>query len=158
MSFNLKLNIYFFGVLSIKDVHILPCAFSLSTNWPWSLKCLFVRFHPKVASYLLSRAKGKYAIPGMRLWWKYIRNYTNKLHISAISRKLKGVWRQNFRFGIRIIWASFIWNKKLLYFRLSPGDKNVIGISTFKMKWISYFTDNDKNVVLKIHDDKQCLD
>ena len=35
----------------------------------------FVKFHPEVASCLLSRGKRKYAPLGMRLWWKYIRNY-----------------------------------------------------------------------------------
>ena len=35
----------------------------------------FVKFHPEVASCLLSRGKRKYASLGMRLLWKYIRNY-----------------------------------------------------------------------------------
>ena len=35
----------------------------------------FVKFHPKVASCLISRGKRKYAPLGMRLLWKYIRNY-----------------------------------------------------------------------------------
>ena len=35
----------------------------------------FVKFHPEVASCLLSRGKRKYAPLGMRLIWKYIRNY-----------------------------------------------------------------------------------
>ena len=35
----------------------------------------FVKFHPVVASCLLSRGKRKYAPLGMRLLWKYIRNY-----------------------------------------------------------------------------------
>ena len=35
----------------------------------------FVKFHPEVASCLLSRGKRKYAPLGMRLLWKYIRNY-----------------------------------------------------------------------------------
>ena len=35
----------------------------------------FVTFHPEVASCLLSRGKRKYAPLGMRLIWKYIRNY-----------------------------------------------------------------------------------
>ena len=35
----------------------------------------FVKFHPEVASRLLSRDKRKYAPLGMRLIWKYIRNY-----------------------------------------------------------------------------------
>ena len=35
----------------------------------------FVKFQPEVASCLLSRGKRKYAPLGMRLIWKYIRNY-----------------------------------------------------------------------------------
>ena len=35
----------------------------------------FVKFHPDVASCLLSRGKRKYAPLGMRLLWKYIRNH-----------------------------------------------------------------------------------
>ena len=35
----------------------------------------FVKFHPEVVSCLLSRGKRKYAPLGMRLLWKYIRNY-----------------------------------------------------------------------------------
>ena len=34
----------------------------------------FVKFHPEVASCLLSRGKRKYVPLGMRLLWKYIRN------------------------------------------------------------------------------------
>ena len=35
----------------------------------------FVKFHPEVAPWLLSRGKRKYAPLVMRLLWKYIRNY-----------------------------------------------------------------------------------
>ena len=35
----------------------------------------FVKFHPEVAYYLLSRGKRKYVPLGMRLLWKYITNY-----------------------------------------------------------------------------------
>ena len=35
----------------------------------------FVKFHPEVASCLLYRSKRKYVPLGMRLLWKYIRNY-----------------------------------------------------------------------------------
>ena len=60
------------------DVPILPCVFTISTDWPWLLKCIlwgFSAFHPDVTSCLLSRGKTKYATLGMRLWCKYIRNY-----------------------------------------------------------------------------------
>ena len=35
----------------------------------------FMKFHPGVVSCLLSKGKRKYAPLGMRLLWKYIRNY-----------------------------------------------------------------------------------
>ena len=43
----------------------------------------FVKFHPEVASCLLSRGKRKYAPLGMRLSWKYIRNYFLVYHLSS---------------------------------------------------------------------------
>ena len=42
----------------------------------------FVKFHPEVASCLLSRGKRKYASLGMRLLWKYIRNYFLVYHLT----------------------------------------------------------------------------
>ena len=41
----------------------------------------FVKFHPKAASCLLSSGKRKYAPLGMRLLWKYIRNYFLVYHL-----------------------------------------------------------------------------
>ena len=43
----------------------------------------FVKFQPAVASCLLSRGKRKYAPLGMRLLWKYIRNYFLVYHLSS---------------------------------------------------------------------------
>ena len=43
----------------------------------------FVKFHPEVASCLLSRGKRKYAPLGMRLLWKYIRNYFLVYHLTS---------------------------------------------------------------------------
>ena len=40
----------------------------------------FVKFHPEVASCLLSRGKRKYTPLGMRLLWKYI-NYFLVYHL-----------------------------------------------------------------------------
>ena len=41
----------------------------------------FVKFHPKVTSCFLSRGKRKYAPLGMRLLWKYMRNYFLVYHL-----------------------------------------------------------------------------
>ena len=69
---------------------------SLLIDWPWPLKFHFVKFHPEVASCLLSRGKRKYAPLGMRLLWKYIRNYflvyqwpSHFCHISKTTKNLK---------------------------------------------------------------------
>ena len=96
----------------------------------------FVKFHPEVASCLLSRGKWKYAPLGMRLLWKYIRNYFLVYQLNftlfVISPKLQRIWSWNFGFAIRKIWA-FIWYWKIHYFRLSPGDENVIDIRSFNL-------------------------
>ena len=110
----------------------------------------FVRFHPEVTSCLLSRGKTKYATLGMRLWCKYIRNYLLVYQLdftfSAISPKLQGVWRWNFRFAVRKIWA-FIWNQKYTTSVWARGDENVIGIRAFKKeKKESYISPLNCNV------------
>ena len=57
------------------DMPILTCIF-FNFNWLTLISEIhFVTFHPEVASCLLSRGKRKYAPLGMRLIWKYIRNY-----------------------------------------------------------------------------------
>ena len=57
------------------DMPILTCIF-ITFNWlTLTSEMHFVKFHPAVASCLLSRGKRKYAPLGMRLLWKYIRNY-----------------------------------------------------------------------------------
>ena len=53
----------------------------------------FVKFHPEVASCLLSRGKRKYEPLGMRLLWKYIRNYFLVYHL--ISQFL--LYHQNYK-------------------------------------------------------------
>ena len=54
---------------------ILTCIF-FTFNWlTLTFEIHFVKFHPEVASCLLSRGKRKYAPLGKRLICKYIRNY-----------------------------------------------------------------------------------
>ena len=60
----------------------------------------FVKFHPEVAPCLLSRGKRKYAPLGMRLLWKYIRNYFLVYHL--ISHFL--LYLQNYKeFEVEIL-------------------------------------------------------
>ena len=70
------IKVSFCGFLSLKVVTpILTCIF-FTFNWlTLTSEMHFVKFHPVVASCLLSRGKRKYAPLGMRLLWKYIRNY-----------------------------------------------------------------------------------
>ena len=95
----------------------------------------FVKFHPEVASCLLSRGKRKYAPLGMRLLWKYIRNYFLVYHL--ISHFL--LYLQNYKeFEDEIL--DLQWEKYGLSFDIKKyttsgwalGDENVIGIRAFK--------------------------
>ena len=120
---------------------ILICIF-FTFNWlTLTSEMYFVKFHPEVASCLLSRGKRKYAPLGMRLLWKYI-NYFLVYHL--ISPFL--VYLQNYKeFEAEILDLQsekhgLSFNiKKIYYFRLSPEDENVIGIRAFK---ILIFIDN----------------
>ena len=95
----------------------------------------FVKFHPEVASCLLSRGKRKYAPLGMRLLWKYI-NYFLVYHL--ISHFL--LYLQNYKeFEAEILdlqsekyWLSFD-IKKYTTSGWALGDENVIGIRTFEV-------------------------
>ena len=94
----------------------------------------FVKFHPELASCLLSRDKRKYAPLGMRLIWKYIRNYF--LVYQFISHFLS--YLQNYiEFEAEILdlqpekyWLSFD-IKKCTTSGWALGDENVIGIRAF---------------------------
>ena len=106
-------------------------------NWlTLTSEMYFVRFHPEVTSCLLSRGKRKYATLGMRLWCKYIRNhllvYQLTSHFLPYLRNYKEFEGEISDLQLEKIWA-FIWNQKIHYFHLSPGDENVIGIRAFKV-------------------------
>ena len=106
------------------DVPILTCIF-FTFNWlTLTSQMHFVKFHREVASCLLSRSKRKYVPLGMRLLWKYIRNYFLVYHLISYFllylQNYKKIWSWNFGFAYRKIWA-FIWHPKMYYFRLSPG-------------------------------------
>ena len=96
----------------------------------------FVKFHPEVASCLLSWGKRKYAPLGMRLLWKYIRNYF--LVYQLISHFL--LYLQNYKvFEGKILdlqsekYGLLFGIKKSTTSGWALGDENVIGIRAFKI-------------------------
>ena len=75
------------------DMPILTSIF-FTFNWlTLTSEMHFVKFHPEVASCLLSKSKRKNAPLGMRLLWKYIRNYFRVYQL--ISRFL--LYLQNYK-------------------------------------------------------------
>ena len=114
---------------------ILTCIF-FTFNWlTLTSEMHFVKFHPVVASCLLSRGKRKYAPLGMRLLWKYIRNYFLVYHL--ISPFL--LYLQNYKeFEAEILdlqsekYELSFDIKKYTTSGWALGDENVIGIRVFK--------------------------
>ena len=119
---------------------ILTCIF-FTFNWLiLTSEMHFVKFHPEVASCLLSRGKRKYAPLGMRLLWKYVRNYF--LVYQLISRFL--LYLQNYKeFETQILdlqsekYGLSFDNKKYTTCGWALGDENVISIRAFKIKVFS---------------------
>ena len=117
------------------DVPILTCIF-YTFNWlTLTSEMHFVKFHPEVASCLLSRGKRKYAPLGMRLLWKYIRNYF--LVYQLLSHFL--LYLQNYKeFEAEILdlqsekYGLSFGIKKYTTSGWALGDENVIGIRAFK--------------------------
>ena len=107
----------------------------LTFNWlTLTSEIHFVKFHPEVASCLLSKGKRKYAPPGdeaiikiYKLFFGIPMNFT----FLVISPKLQRIWSWNFGFATRTYWYQ-----KMYYFRLSPGDENMVGIRSFECKII----------------------
>ena len=131
-------NMIFNIFLKLKvDMPILICIF-FTFNWlTLTSEMHFVKFHPVVASCLLSRGKRKYAPLGMRLLWKYIRNYF--LVYQLISPFL--VYLQNYKeFEAEILdlqsekYGLSFDIKKYTTSVWALGDENVIGIRAFKRK------------------------
>ena len=124
------------------DVPILPCVF-YTFNWlTLTSEMYFVRFHPEVTSCLLSRGKTKYATLGMRLWWKYIRNYL--LVYQLTSHFLPYLQNYNEFEGeisdlqLEKYGLSFE-TKKYTTSGWARGDENVIGIRAFKVLFYSVY-------------------
>ena len=118
------------------DVPILTCIF-YTFNWlTLTSEMHFVKFHPEVASFLLSRGKRTYAPLGMRLLWKYIRHYF--LVYQLISPFL--LYLQNYKeFEAEILdlqsekYGLSFGIKKYTTSGWALGDENVIGIRAFKV-------------------------
>ena len=125
---------------------ILTCIF-FTFNWLTLTSDMhFVKFHPEVASCLLSRGKRKYAPLGMRLLWKYIRNYS--LVYQLTSHFLS--YFQNYKeFEAEILdlqqekYGLSFDIKKFTTSDWAPGDENVIGIRSFKIADLISLKDSD---------------
>ena len=123
------------------DMPILTCIF-FTFNWlTLSSEMHFVKFHPEVASCLLSRGKRRYAPLGMRLLWKYIRNYF--LVYQLISHFL--LYLPNYKeFEGEILdlqsekYGLSFDIKKYTTSSWALGDENVIGIRAFKGTSLSF--------------------
>ena len=115
---------------------ILTCIF-FACNWLiLTSEMHFVKFHPEVASCLLSRGKRKYAPLGMRLIWKYIRNYF--LVYQLISHFLS--YLHNYKeFKAKILdlqpekYGLSFDIKKCTTSGWALGDENVIGLRSFNV-------------------------
>ena len=124
------------------DMPILTCIF-FTFNWlTLTSEMHFVKFHPEVASCLLCRGKRKYAPLGMRLIWKYIRNYF--LVYQLLSHFLS--YLQNYKeFKAKILdlqpekYGLPLDIKKCITSGWALGDENVIGIRAFKRGQNMYF-------------------
>ena len=104
----------------------------------------FVKFHPEVASCFLSRGKRKYAPMGMRLLWKYIRNYFLVYHLTShfllylqnykeFEAEILDLQLKNRPTGFHLI------SKKCTTSGWALGDENVIGIRSFNPKRAGLF-------------------
>ena len=119
------------------DMPILTCIF-FTFNWlTLTSEMHFVKFHPEVASCLLSRGKIKYAPLGMRLLWKYIRNYFLVyqliLHFLSYLQNYKESEAEILDLQLEKYGLSFD-IKKCTTSGWALGDENVIGIRSFKIK------------------------
>ena len=105
---------------------ILTCIF-FTFNWlTLTSEIHFVNFHPVIASCITLQRQKKVCTPGDEA-------------IMKIHKLFSGIpfllYLKNYKeFEPEILdlqsekWWAFIWYQKIYYFRLSPGDENVIGI------------------------------
>ena len=122
------------------DMPILTCLF-FTFNWlTLNSEMHFVQFHPEVASCLLSRGKRKYVPLGMRLLWKYIRNYFLVYHLTSHFL----LYLQNYKefeaeiLDLQIEKYGLAYDmKRCTTSGWALGDENAIGIRSFKNKNIT---------------------
>ena len=113
------------------DMPILTCIF-FTFNWlTLTSEMHFVKFHPEIASCLLSRGKRKYAPLGMRLLWKYI-NYFLVYHLTSHFL----LYLQNYKeFEAEILDLQLekygLSSKNMLLPVWALGDENVISTRSF---------------------------
>ena len=124
--------------LSLKvDMHILTCIYFTFDWLNLTSEMHFVKFHPEVASCLLSRGKRKYAPLGMRLLWKYIRNYFLVYQLIShfwlylqnykeLEAEILDLQSEKYGLSFHI--------KKYTTSGWALGDENVISIRAFKQK------------------------
>ena len=96
----------------------------------------FVKFHPEVASCLLSGGKRKCAPLGMRLLWKYIRNYflvyQLTSHFLSYLKNYKEFEAEILDLQLAKYGLSFD-IKMCITSGWALGDENVIGIRFFRL-------------------------
>ena len=113
------------------DMPILTCIF-FTFNWlTLTSEMHFVKFHPVVASW----GKRKYAPLGMKLLWKYKKNYFLVYHLTSHFL----LYLQNYKeFEAEILdlqlekYGLSFDIKKYATSGWALGDENVIGIRSFK--------------------------
>ena len=138
------------------DMPILTCTFFTFNSLTLTSEMHFMKFHPEVASCLLSRGKRKYAPLGMRLLWKYIRNYFLVYHL--ILHFL--LYLQNYKEFEAVEILDLQSEKYGLSFEIKKsttscwalGDENVIGIRAFKhLKTINKSCSYQLHVLLQLN-------
>ena len=131
---------------------ILTCIF-FTFNWlTLTSEIHYVKFHPEIASCLLSRGKRKYAPLEMRLLWKYIRNYflvyQLTSHFLSYLQNYKEFEAEILDLQPENIWA-FIWYQNNVLLPVEPwGGENVIGIRSFKKTLTNHLNFSVLNLAL----------
>ena len=119
------------------DMPFLTCIFFIFNWLTLTSEMRFVKFHPEVASCLLSRGKRKYAPLGMRLLWKYIRNYflvyQLTSHFLSYLQNYKEFEAEILDLQLEKYGPSFD-IKKCTTSGWALGNENVIGIRSLKKK------------------------
>ena len=132
---------------------ILTCIFFTFNLLTLTSEIHFVEFHPEVASCFLSRGKRKYEPLGMRLLWKYIRNYFLVYHLTSHFL----LYLQNYKefeawiLDLQIEKYGLSFDiKKYTTSGWALGDENMIGIRSFNSAKWTKFTYSQESYVIYI--------